>query len=179
MIRQHTTDSIWEDGPFIRALKKVEIVEQNLSFKEVPATLVRFKGFLAWLIDWSFPFFDQCVREGAEGVFVVLHSRAKEFHKTQLCRASIVEYSLLSICFFSLAWTFFCQASPVGVVLYPFDILARSKAFAVNVQHNHTTKHFNQMPIPLIWFFFFYVIFVFGKIICFKLMMKQLNKFVN
>ena len=25
------------------------------------------------------------MREGAEGVFAVLHSRAKEFHKTQLC----------------------------------------------------------------------------------------------
>ena len=42
-----TADSIIEDWPFIRVLEKVEIVKQNLSFKEVPATLVRFKGFLA------------------------------------------------------------------------------------------------------------------------------------
>ena len=41
-----TTDSILEDGPFISALEKVEIVKQPLSFKDVPATLVRFKGFL-------------------------------------------------------------------------------------------------------------------------------------
>ena len=42
-----TTDSILDNGPFNKALEKVEIVKQNLSFKEVPATLVRFKGFLA------------------------------------------------------------------------------------------------------------------------------------
>ena len=100
-----TNDSLLEDGLILTVLEKIKFIKKSIFSSRKFLLYWRCKGLVTRPRDWSHSFYDRWVLEGAEGLFVVLYFRAKEYPRTKLC--TLGTFLSLYIChymYISITW---------------------------------------------------------------------------
>ena len=88
-----TAELLSEDWLLLRALDQIKIIKTNHLFSRKSLQYWRCLSFVVLPRGWIFLFYDYRMCKGAQCVFVVLHSGAKDQHLTKLCTPSSAGHS--------------------------------------------------------------------------------------